>query len=48
MVYVLLLHNSQNNPLFSVAPDMPVRSAGYALTSVRRPGGYVIRRQKMT
>ena len=36
------------------APDMPfrsagyVRSAGYALSSVRRPGGFAIRRQKMT
>ena len=25
-----------------------IRSAGYALSSVRRSGGYVIRRQKMT
>ena len=33
--------------LQSVAPDM-FRSAGYVLSSVRRPGGYVIRRQKMT
>uniref|UniRef100_UPI004028E23E hypothetical protein n=1 Tax=Prevotella sp. TaxID=59823 RepID=UPI004028E23E len=25
-----------------------LRSAGYALSSVRRPGGFAIRRQKMT
>ena len=38
---------------YPVAPDMSfpplgVRSAGYALSSVRRPGGFAIRRQKMT
>ena len=37
-----------SNQAVSVVPDMPTPSAGYALSSVRRPGGYVIRRQKMT
>ena len=33
---------------FSPSSAAIIRSAGYALSSVRRPGGFAIRRQKMT